>query len=106
MTYWIRKLQVQLGIKETGVFDNNTLDSVKHIIAPPSQIIKLLQEFFNKTDANAVSLIISGEWDGATIQRLTLFQKDYSSKYKQDINEYSKLNESTWELISKVANNL
>ena len=106
MTYWIRKLQVQLGIKETGVFDNDTLDSVKHIISPTPQIIKLLQDFFNKTDTNAIPLMISGEWDGATIQRLTLFQKDYSLKYKQDISEYSKLNESTWELIGKVANSL
>ena len=101
MTYWIKKLQTQLGIGVTGVFDEKTLDSVKHIINPPQSVLMLLQEFFNRIYNSNIK--INGEFDIDTREKLLLFQKDYGRETDKTI-DYSKFDEPTWELIGKVAN--
>ena len=99
MIYWIRKLQTQLGIEVTGIFDDRTLSTVCHIINPPSPLIRILQEFFNRLGNRQID--VNGKWDSATKEMLTYFQKEYSYKLDMKMPITAKLDENTWKLIAK-----
>ena len=99
MIYWIKKLQTQLGIEATGIFDDATFDSVKNISHPTPPIMRILQEFLNRI--GRTQLEVNGKFDNETQQMLTFFQKEYGYKLNVKITEYSRLNESTWVLIRK-----
>lgn len=99
MIYWIRKLQTQLGIKVTGIFDQATLDSVKYITRPTPPIIRLIQEFLNRL--GNYQLEVNGKWDKDTKEMLTYFQKEYSYKLNKEMPITARLDEATWELIAE-----
>ena len=99
MVYWIKKLQTQLGIKVTGVFDDATLDSVKHIINPSEPIIMLLQDFLNRLN-HSFKVKVNGMFDNETKSLLTYFQKEYSYSLGYEMPITAKVDENTWTLIA------
>ena len=107
--YMIKDLQKILNLAPTGTFDSLTLaKAVEH--SKDTEVIIWVQKFLNSLDhevkVGRVKVIddshclifLSGEFDRATRDLLTYFQKEYWM-YKR-IPVTAQLDSDTWELIS------